>query len=190
MPRPALLPVIDWKQVFDSALTWEAWLEQAESPDQALRMRDRLEALAAPEESAECLGTVGRTVKVIAIAEDWCGDVVRHAPVLERICSMQPLVESRYISREAYPDVFARFLTNGGEAIPKFIFLNEDFVECGNWGPMQMDCRLLISRGKACGNVAAAREMVSEIYQLDPSCKAVFTELCALVELAAAPSVE
>jgi hypothetical protein len=190
MPRPAILPVIDWKQVFESGLSWDAWLEQAESADQALRMRDRLDALAAPEELQECLASWDRPVHVIAIAEDWCGDVVRHAPVLERICQMQPLVQSRYISRAAYPDVFARFLTNGGEAIPKFIFLNEDFVECGNWGPMQEDCRQLIARGKACGNVAAAREIVSEIYQLDPSCKTVFLELCGLLELAAARTVE
>jgi hypothetical protein len=55
---------------------------------------------------------------------------------------------------------------------------------------MQADCRLLVARGKACNNVAAARERVSEIYQDDPGCRTAFHELCELVELAAARGVE
>lgn len=190
MPRPAILPLIEWKEVFDSGADWEAWLSGAESAEQANRMRERYEVLALPEDCTAALHALTRPVHVIAIAEDWCGDVVRHAPVLARIATEQPLVQVRFISRDAYPEVFTRYLTNGGEAIPKFIFLSADWVECGNWGPMQADCRKLVARGKACGNVPAARERVSEIYQADPGCNTVFHELCELVELAGAESVE
>ena len=190
MPRPTQLPILDWKSIFEAGRDWKDWLDAAESREQAARISERFEALALPEEDAMNLESISRPVHVVAIAEDWCGDVVRHAPAIMRIATRQPLVQIRFISRADRPDVFIRFLTNGGEAIPKFIFLSENWVKCGNWGPMQTDCRRIISRGKAAGNVAAAREIVSQIYQDDPGCTAVFRELCELVELTAATNVE
>ncbi len=190
MPRPPTLPVIDWNNVLESGKTWDAWLDGAESADQAARMRERFKSLPMPEECAAVISAITRPIHVLAIAEDWCGDVIRHAPVLARIADTNPHIQTRYISRADNPDVFARFLTNGGEAIPKFVFFNQNFVECGNWGPMQADCRLLVARGKAIGNVGAGREKVREIYQTDPACRTAFEELCALAELAGATSVE
>ena len=40
MPRPATLPVTDWKVVFESGLDYAAWLAAAESAEQ----RDKLVA--------------------------------------------------------------------------------------------------------------------------------------------------
>jgi hypothetical protein len=190
MPRPPILPLIDWKNVFENGKTWEDWLNSAESGDQATRMRERYDALAIPEECEALLQQIEKPVHVVAIAEDWCGDVIRHAPVIHRIATNCPQVQVRYIARNDHPDLFARFLTNGGEAIPKFIFLSDNFVECGNWGPMSTLARQWIARGKACGNTAAGREKVREHYQSDPGCKLAFEELCALAELAGATCVE
>jgi hypothetical protein len=124
-------------------------------------------------------------VHVVAIAEDWCGDVVRHAPVLQRLAEAGSNLKVRYISREQHPEVFVRFLTNGGEAIPKFIFLSDRFVECGHWGPMPESCRELIARGKACGDVASARRKVSLRYEQDTALREVVAELLHLVDIAA-----
>ena len=78
--------------------------------------------------------------------------------------------------------ILRRFLTNGGEAIPKFVFLSEDYVECGNWGPMPEECRRLIARGKACGDVPAARKKVALLYEADPERRVVIDELIAEFE--------
>lgn len=184
MPRPPLLPTIDWSAVHASGKTWSEWLDSAEDPAQAEAMRTQFESHHVPAELEARLSEVSRRVNVVAIAEDWCGDVVRNTPPLARIEEMQPLVSVRFITRAAFLDVFARFLTNGGEAIPKFVFLSDKFVECGSWGPMQADCRLLVSRGKACGDVAAARVKVKEIYQADTHRVQVYRELIELAELA------
>jgi hypothetical protein len=98
------------------------------------------------------------------------------------------MVNVRYVTREQQKDVFVRFLTNGGEAIPKFVFLSEDYVECGSWGPMPEECRKLIARGKACGNVPAAREKVAALYDADPDRRVVVRELLELLQTAAAVS--
>jgi hypothetical protein len=185
MPRPAPLPTLDWKAVFESGLDYAAWLAAAESAEQRDRLEAQRLALVLEPQVAGFLAALSRPVHVVAIAEDWCGDVVRHAPVLQRLAEAGPRLKVRYLTRQQWPDVFVRFLTNGGEAIPKFIFLSDRFVECGNWGPMPEACRELIARGKACGDVAAARKKVSALYEADGSRRAVVRELLHLIDVAA-----
>ena len=184
MPRPATLPVIDWKAVFESGLDYAAWLEIAESAELRAKMEALRQALVLEPQVAGFLGALPRPVHVVAIAEDWCGDVVRHVPVLQRLAEAAPALAVRYISREQHPEVFVRFLTNGGEAIPKFIFLSDRFVECGSWGPMPEACRELISRGKACGDVGAARRKVAALYEADSQRREVVRELTRLLDIA------
>jgi hypothetical protein len=184
MPRPATLPLIDWKTVFESGLDYAAWLLAAESAEQRDKLEAQRHALALAPALSGFLAALPRPVHVVAIAEDWCGDVVRHVPVLQRMAEAGPLLKVRYITREQHPEVFVRFLTNGGEAIPKFIFLSDRFVECGQWGPMPDGCRELIARGKACGDVATARTLVSALYDLDSERREVVTELARLADLA------
>jgi len=184
MPRPATLPLIDWKAVHASGLDYAAWLAAAESTEQRDQMEAQRQALKLEPSAAAFMAALPRPVHVVAIAEDWCGDVVRHVPVLQRLAEVGPNLQVRYISRGQHPDVFARFLTNGGEAIPKFIFLSDRFMECGNWGPMPETCKELIARGKACGDVAAARKKVSALYGQDTARREVVAELIRLADIA------
>jgi hypothetical protein len=184
MPRPPILPTIDWKAVFESGKTYRDWLRGGESPDNQKTMEAiRVELVIEPH-IVGLLRALPRPVHVIAIAEDWCGDVVRHVPVLQALADASSNLNVRYISREQRPDVFARFLTNGGEAIPKFVFLSDKFVECGNWGPMPEICRELIARGKACGDVAAARKKIHGFYEADHNKRMVIEELTHLIDIA------
>lgn len=185
MPKPPILPTLDWRAIFESGKTYEDWLRSGENPENQQRMESarREQRLDPPWEAY--LRALPKPVHVVAIAEDWCGDVVRHVPVLQRMADVGPNLRVRYISREQSPETFVRFLTNGGEAIPKFIFLSDQFVECGNWGPMPEACRELIARGKACGDVGAARQRVSALYQADADKCVVVAELLRLVDIAA-----
>jgi hypothetical protein len=176
--------VIDWKAVFDSGKTYHDWLAASESPENRSKMKTFKEEILVEPQLLGFLRALSRPVHVIAIAEDWCGDVVRHVPVLQRLADAAPKLNVRYISREQWPAVFARFLTNGGEAIPKFIFLNDRFVECGNWGPMPEDCKELIARGKACGDIAASSNKVGGIYEADHNKRMVLGELVRLIDIA------
>jgi len=188
MPRPPMLPTIDWRELFGSGKDYCEWLKAGENPENRDRMEETRRSLAVDGGIESFLEGLRRGVHVVAIAEDWCGDVVRHVPVLQRLAETAGTVEVRYIMREERPDVFGRYLTNGGEAIPKFVFLSEEFVECGNWGPMPDACRELIARGKACGDVGAARKLVSQAYAEDPEQGVVVRELARLIDIAASAS--
>jgi thiol-disulfide isomerase/thioredoxin len=188
MPRPPVLPVLDWKAIFESGMPFEQWLEAAESDQNREAMEQALAGQELEPHVEALLGALPRPVYVVAIAEDWCGDVRRHAPVLQRLAQAAPNLEVRYITREQHVDVFVRFLTNGGEAIPKFVFLSDQFVECGNWGPMPTADRTLIARGKACGDVGAARVKVAQSYQMDMGRRIVVEELVELIIIAVCAS--
>jgi hypothetical protein len=174
---------MDWKAVFESGKGYEVWLKSGESPENRARMESARRELVLEPHVPGFLQGLARPVHVVAIAEDWCGDVVRHVPVLQKLAEGSPSLRVRYITREQHPEVFVRFLTNGGEAIPRFVFLNHAFVECGNWGPMPELCRELIARGKAAGDVATARKKVAALYEADSAKRMVIDELVRLIDI-------
>lgn len=169
------------KAIHEGGRTWDEWIAAAESPENAKKMQDLRDKLSLNEAVLLALGEINRDAHVIAIAEDWCGDVHRHAPVLQKLADACPRLKIRFVAREDHLELFKRFLTNGGEAIPKFVFFNDQFVECGNWGPMPEDCRQYIARGKAAGDVGAARKIVAQMYEEDPNCDVVVSELLELL---------
>lgn len=184
MPRPPVLPPIDMGSIHAGGQSWEEWIAAAESKENADKMEALRRNIRLDEVTSAALEALPREVHAIAIAEDWCGDVHRHAPVLQKLADSAPRLKVRFVARETDPELFKRFLTNGGEAIPKFIFFNDQFVECGNWGPMPAECRRLIARGKAAGDVGAARKKVAAMYELDSNCDVVISELLDLITTA------
>lgn len=184
MPRPPILPLIDWKAVYEGGSEFAAWLKRGENPEhQRLMDKDR-RTLPLDDTVRAFLTAVKRPVYVVAIAEDWCGDVVRHVPALEAMADACAMLNVRYLHREDRPDIFARYLTNGGEAIPRFIFLSSNWVECANWGALPNACKDIISRGKACGDVGAARKITNAMYEADPDRRIVVSELAACIDTA------
>lgn len=190
MPMPIELPLIDWRAVWDSGKTFEDWLESGENETNLDAIRTMFDEQAFPPEVEEGLRNIRRPVHVVAIAEDWCPDVIRHVPVLQKMAEANSQIRVRYISRAQWPDVFVRFLTIGGEAIPKFIFLNEDFVETGDWGPMPRDCREHIARGKAYGDNGKARMQVFKAYGDDPAREIPAREIYRKIDIAASEPPE
>lgn len=184
MPKPPIIPLVDWKTLFEQGETYEEWIEHGENKDGRETIPVLFDSYSLEGKVEEYLKKMKRAVNVIAIAEDWCPDVIRHVPVLMKLTQAGPNLHVRFITRHQTPEVFTRFLTVGGEAIPKFIFLSDEFVECGNWGPMDAECRRFIAQGKAAGDMGKARERVFARYQDDLACTAPFAEIFDLIEIA------
>lgn len=185
MPRPPILPVPDRRSIFESGEKWKDWLDHAGEPENAEKMRNRYRSTDFDKTVVERLARLPSPVNVIAIAESWCGDVVRQAPLLVKMADLSKgQAAVRFIARGDHPDFFVRFLTNGGEAIPKFIFCNGDFTEVGNYGPMPATPRRYMAMGKSIGNVEAGRRLVNKFYERDGDAESI-RELLELFELAA-----
>jgi thiol-disulfide isomerase/thioredoxin len=65
--------------------------------------------------------------KILALAEDWCGDVYRELPTLARIAEATG-ADLRIFRRDENPDIMDEFLSNNGKsrAIPVFVFYTKD----------------------------------------------------------------
>ena len=189
MPMPPLLPLLDWEAIFHKGLEWSAWLNIAGKPANREALEKTLTEIVLEPSVRAFVANLPGKVQVVAIAEDWCGDVRRHAPVLQALAAVGDRLQVRYVSREIGADAFLRHLTNGGEAIPKFVFLSERFVESGNWGPMPSAERRIVARGKAAGDIAGARALVAARYAADPKKLDVLRELLDLVDVASTVAV-
>lgn len=186
MPRPPILPLIDWPEVLARGLDYFAWLATAEKPEHATAIDAARLGLNLPDAAHAALQKLAKPVRVVAIAEPWCGDVRRHVPVLQRLADASAgRLTVRYVRRDDPSGIFARNLTNGGEAIPRFVFLSSDHVETGTWGPMPAAARALVARGKAANDIPGARKLVTALYNADPGRGDVIAELLERLDVAA-----
>jgi hypothetical protein len=74
-------------------------------------------------------------LKLLVLAEDWCGDASNTIPILAKLGDLAPGIELRVLRRDEYPEVMDQYLTNGARSIPVVIVLDRDFQELGHWGP-------------------------------------------------------
>ena len=185
MPQPPILPLIDWRSLFSTGTDWRRWLDAAEKPEHRTELLGSYGGFHPTADTIARLLALAKPVHIIAIAESWCGDVRRHIPVLQKIADAGGQVQVRYITRAQNLEVFARQLTNGGEAIPKAVFLSRDFVETGSWGPMPENGRRIVAQGKAANDIPGARKLVAAQYAADPQRRDAESEIINRIEIAA-----
>jgi selenoprotein W-related protein len=72
-------------------------------------------------------------LRVVAIVEDWCSDVVAGLPVVARLAeAVGGGLDLRCFIRDAHPDLIAPYLNGGGfESVPVFAFFDRDWREVG-----------------------------------------------------------
>lgn len=71
--------------------------------------------------------------KILIIAEGWCGDCSQTIPVINKFFKDKNPV--KIIFRDENQELMKQFLTNGNEAIPIVIFINEEDSVIAYWGP-------------------------------------------------------
>ncbi len=88
-----------------------------------------------PDATLEDARRYGSAAHFLTITEDWCWDAANTVPVLAKLCDAAGGMELRVISRDEYPDLMDRYLTNGTRSIPIVVVLDAGFRELGHWGP-------------------------------------------------------
>jgi hypothetical protein len=117
---------------FDQGLTYEAYKAQM------TRNRERLEEnekrVELDRDDVGAFRALPRPVKVVVLAEDWCGDVIANLPVLGRLAKDSGKLEVRIFLRDQNDDIMQRYLNKGQfKSIPVLVFFDEDFRELGHW---------------------------------------------------------
>lgn len=96
-------------------------------------------------EVMETAGELPTGMRIMVIAEGWCGDAAQVCPPAELI--FQKLnIATRYVLRDKETSLIDMFLTNGGRSIPVFIAIDENGNTIGEkWGPRPVELQELRS---------------------------------------------
>ena len=122
-----------YEQAYREGMTFQAFLEDAEENRelwQAMAPRARV-----PEWTVARARSVPGDWRLLAIADDWCGDAVNILPVVARLVEQVDTLELRIVSRDAAPELMDRHRTKGSRSIPVLILLDGRGVCRGWWGP-------------------------------------------------------
>ena len=117
---------------FAQGLTYEAFKEQM------TRNRDRFEEnerrVAIGPADLAAFRELPRPVHVVALSEDWCGDVIANLPVLGQLAKESGKLDVRVFLRDQNDDLMQGYLNQGKfKSIPVFVFFDEAFKELGHW---------------------------------------------------------
>ncbi|MCP6726345.1 thioredoxin family protein, partial [Klebsiella pneumoniae] len=75
-----------------------------------------------------------RQMPVLCLAGAWCGDCVNQCPIFEHFAAAAPVIQVRYLDRDAHADVQRELQINGGNRVPALVFLSEDGAEVARYG--------------------------------------------------------
>jgi len=85
-------------------------------------------------ETVRTFKSLPKPLRVLVLAEDWCGDVVANLPILGRLDKEVPALDVRIFYRDQNLDLMERWLNQGKyQSIPVFVFFDENFRELGHW---------------------------------------------------------
>lgn len=120
------------KERFAQGMSYDAYKAQM------TRNRERLEANESAVELAPAdlayFQSLPQTLNVVALAEDWCGDVINNLPVLGQLAAASGKLNVRIFLRDQNLDLMDQYLNQGQfRSIPVFVFFDQNFRELGHW---------------------------------------------------------
>ncbi len=105
---------------------------------QMTQRRDQLEAAEAAfsPSSVDLAAFAGlpAPVNVVAIGEDWCGDVIANFPILGKLAAASGKLNVRVFLRDKNLDLTDQYLNQGKyRSIPIMVFFDQNFKELGHF---------------------------------------------------------
>lgn len=116
------------RQQFEAGITYEAF--KAHMTRNQERLIANEQRIRIDPDDLDAFRNLPRTLKVIAIAEDWCADVIANLPILARLAEDSGKLDVRIVARDS-SDLIDSYLRRGFRSIPVFIFLDHDYQEVG-----------------------------------------------------------
>jgi hypothetical protein len=165
---PSAFPNLPWTDVFDQALSYDAFLERFANPVQRIRWKDMHARMAPTPEQSALLGGFTRRMGVLCLAGAWCGDCVNQCPAFDHFARATQVIDLRFLDRDLRPDVRDALAINGGHRVPVVVFLSEDGHEVCRYGERTLSVyrKLAADRlGPSCptGAVPPSDEQTSRI---------------------------
>ncbi len=120
---------------FAAGMTWEQWMAHIQR--NVPKFQYNYDETAISAKNAARLKALAKKpnapAKMLVLGEDWCPDVFRGLPVLQRIAEAAGL-EARHFPRDDNPDIMSEFLNHGEhQSIPVAVFYTADDKYIAHW---------------------------------------------------------
>jgi len=137
---------LDFRALWDQALTYDEFVKQSTEHCALWTGVYRLARIPAWALASAC--DRGRTLRLLVLAEDWCGDASNTVPYIAKLGAQAQCLEMRILRRDEHPEVMDRYLTGTSRAIPIVIVLDDRWQEIGHWGsrPAELQAWVLDAR--------------------------------------------
>jgi hypothetical protein len=117
------------REQFDQGMTYDAYKAQmTRNQERFVANEEKITFQAA---DLDAFKKLPKPVKVVAIAEDWCGDVIANLPILGKLAKESGKLDVRVVLRDQ-TNLIDSYLNKGQfKSIPVFVFLDDGFKELG-----------------------------------------------------------
>jgi thiol-disulfide isomerase/thioredoxin len=121
------------KERFEQGLTYQQYLDQITQNKE--RFLANYENATISSEALEHFKNQPETLNVLAIGEDWCGDVVAGFPVLAKLAEQTGgKLNMRVFLRDQNEDLINQYLNQGQfKSIPVIVFFDQNMRELGHF---------------------------------------------------------
>ena len=120
------------KERFAQGLSYEAYRAQMTRNQERFLANEQAVALDAND--LAFFANLPEPIHVLAIVEDWCGDVINNLPVLGRLAEVSGKINLRVFLRDQNLDLMDQYLKEGQfRSIPVFVLFDSNFRELGYW---------------------------------------------------------
>lgn len=146
---------------FESALPLQEFLKKHGTPGDVARWEKSHEFTSLSESQKQLLSKFVRRIDVLVLAGAWCGDCVAQCPAFERFAEIAPMLQIRYLDRDAFPEAQNQLQINGGNRVPVVVFFSEDGKEVSRYGERTLTAyRRMVSElgGEVCGSGIVSRD--------------------------------
>ena len=134
------------RERFDGGLTYDAWMQHIQR--NIPKFEFNYAETSVPADTATALKALsakdGGPVRLLVLGEDWCPDVFRGLPVLQRMAEAAGW-DLRAFSRDENLDIMGEFLKHGEhQSIPTAVFYTKDHEYIAHWSerPAKADAEM------------------------------------------------
>jgi hypothetical protein len=170
--------------LYQTGVTWDQFFAAAKARKET--WRDNYDRGAPDQTAADRAKAVGGSWRILAVAEDWCGDSANSVPYLARLVEQVPSLELRIVNSKAGRWVMERYRTpDGRAATPTIVILDGEGNPVGCLVERSAKLRAWVSEEKPKLSDDQFQEKKLAWYQEDRG-RATVDEIVELLELAAA----
>lgn len=120
------------KERFEQGMSYQAYKEQMTRNQERFANNERQVEISG--EDVAFFANLKKPLYLMALAEDWCGDVINNLPVVGKLVETSPNLHLSIFLRDQNLDLMDQYLKEGQfRSIPVFAFFDENFKDLGHF---------------------------------------------------------